>query len=146
MNADQYSLAKSILRKYVRFGHEKNGGPVHIVVAASMDGMVELNDMGGWFAPHLFVIADDIGGIPPNPSAAVLDDPQKIIESLRDALRWCARNDATPIYRHHAMRAYDMKTPAETGATGTRWLTPREIARAELKEPNLATAAEALGE
>ncbi len=48
----------------VRFAHERNGGPVHRVVSVMHDGMVELHDMGGYFAPHLFAIADDIGGMP----------------------------------------------------------------------------------
>jgi hypothetical protein len=48
----------------VRFAHERNGGPVHRIVSVMRDGMVELHDMGGYFAPHLFAIADDIGGMP----------------------------------------------------------------------------------
>lgn len=51
----------------VRFAHERDGGPVHRVVSVMHDGMVELHDIGGYFAPHLFAIADDIGGIPPSP-------------------------------------------------------------------------------
>ena len=50
----------------VRFAHERNGGPVHRVVSVMQDGMIEIHDMGGYFAPHLFVIADDIGDIPPS--------------------------------------------------------------------------------
>ena len=50
----------------VRFNHEKNGGPVRRVVSVMADGMIEVHDMGGYFAPHLFVVADDIGDIPPN--------------------------------------------------------------------------------
>lgn len=48
----------------VRFAHEQNGGPVHRVVSVMDDGMVEVHDIGGYFAPHLFVAADDIAGIP----------------------------------------------------------------------------------
>lgn len=44
----------------VRFYHERQGGPVHRVAFVSSDGMVELEDMGGFFAPHLFALADDI--------------------------------------------------------------------------------------
>lgn len=51
----------------VRFGHERNGGPVHRIVSVMADGMVELHDMGGYFAPHLFAIADDVAAIPPDP-------------------------------------------------------------------------------
>lgn len=50
----------------VRFNHERDGGPVHRVFGVGVDGMIELDDMGGFFAPHLFVIADDIGDIPPS--------------------------------------------------------------------------------
>lgn len=52
----------------VRFNHERHGGPVHRVVSVMRDGMVELHDMGGYFAPHLFAVADDIGDIPPSVS------------------------------------------------------------------------------
>jgi len=48
----------------VRFANEKDGGPVHRIVSVMQDGMVELHDMGGYFAPHLFEVADDVGGIP----------------------------------------------------------------------------------
>lgn len=49
----------------VRFNHERDGGPVRRVASVAPDGMVELEDMGGFFAPHLFEIADDIADIPP---------------------------------------------------------------------------------
>ncbi|MCK9994271.1 MAG: hypothetical protein Dbin4_02791 [Alphaproteobacteria bacterium] len=49
----------------VRFCSEKNGGPVHRVADVAPGGMVELEDMVGHFAPHLFDFADDIGDIPP---------------------------------------------------------------------------------
>lgn len=51
----------------VRFNHEQNGGPVHRIASVMSDGMVELHDMGGYFAPHLFALADDIADIPPSP-------------------------------------------------------------------------------
>lgn len=50
----------------VRFYSERNGGPVHRVVSVMSDGMIEIHDMGGYFAPHLFEVADDVGGIPPS--------------------------------------------------------------------------------
>jgi hypothetical protein len=50
----------------VRFNHEKDGGPVHRIVSVMSDGMVEIHDIGGYFAPHLFAVADDIGDIPPS--------------------------------------------------------------------------------
>jgi len=46
----------------VRFVNEQDGGPVHRIVRAFYDGMIELHDMAGFFASHLFVLADDIGG------------------------------------------------------------------------------------
>ena len=49
------------LGSLVRFNHEKHGGPVHRVVSVMSDGMIEINDIGGYFAPHLFVVADDMG-------------------------------------------------------------------------------------
>ena len=49
----------------VRFNHERDGGPVHRVVSIDTDGMVELHDMDGFFAPHLFEVAADIADIPP---------------------------------------------------------------------------------
>lgn len=50
----------------VRFANEHDGGPVHRVVSVMLDGMIELHDMGGYFAPHLFAVADDIGDMPPS--------------------------------------------------------------------------------
>jgi hypothetical protein len=64
MNENGLSLGIGAL---VRFAHERNGGPVHRVVALASDGMVELHDMGGWFAQHHFAVADDIGGIQEKP-------------------------------------------------------------------------------
>jgi hypothetical protein len=55
----------------VRFAHERDGGPVHKIVSVMPDGMVEINDMGGYFAPHLFEVADDIGGIPLDPDPPI---------------------------------------------------------------------------
>lgn len=69
MSAADYVLAKSLLQKRVRFNDQINGGPVHIVTAATLDGMIELHDMGGQFSPTLFTIADDIGDIPPSPES-----------------------------------------------------------------------------
>ena len=58
------SDAQLKLGTLVRFNHQREGGPVHRIVSVMRDGMVELHDMGGYFAPHLFAVADDIGGIP----------------------------------------------------------------------------------
>lgn len=48
----------------VRFANEKDGGPVHRVVSVMSDSLIELHDYGGYFAPHLFVEADDVADIP----------------------------------------------------------------------------------
>lgn len=55
----------------VRWANEQDGGPVHRVTRAFYDGMIELHDMTGFFANHLFVLADDIGGIPLDDHAIV---------------------------------------------------------------------------
>lgn len=47
-----------IIGTLVRFNHERNGGPVHRVINRDGDGMVELHDMTGWFAPHLFLVVE----------------------------------------------------------------------------------------
>jgi hypothetical protein len=64
----------------VRFAHEKNGGPVHRIVSVMADGMVELDDLGGYFAPHLLVAADDIADIPPSPAPIASITPALLIE------------------------------------------------------------------
>lgn len=66
MAADQKAMGESLRDTLVRFGHERNGGPVYSVMHVAVDGMIELNGMAGQFAPHLFVVADDIGGVPPS--------------------------------------------------------------------------------
>jgi hypothetical protein len=45
---------------WVRFNHQPNG-PYHMVVVATARGMIELFDMEGEFAPHLFVPAPPPG-------------------------------------------------------------------------------------
>jgi hypothetical protein len=72
----------------VRFAHQRDGGPVHRVVSVMRDGMVELHDMGGYFAPHLFAVADDVGGIPPSvPRELVtLEGEDIVIRITPDAL------------------------------------------------------------
>lgn len=80
------------LGSFVRFGQERNGGPVHRVVAIAADGMIRFHDMGGWFAPHLFVIADDIAAIPPDP-------PLSEIVRLRAAVAYCRMRLKRDAYR-----------------------------------------------
>lgn len=48
----------------VRFCNEGDGAPVHRVASVMQDGMIELHDMGGYFAAGLFTLADDIADIP----------------------------------------------------------------------------------
>ena len=76
----------------VRFAHERNGGPVHRVVSVMHDGMVELHDMGGYFAPHLFAVADDVAAIPPDP-------PLSEIVRLRAAVAYCRMRLKRDAYR-----------------------------------------------
>ena len=54
-------------------------------------------------------------------------------ERLRAALENIIRNDRSREYEHHEKRPWDGKKPSEVGV-GTRWLTPREIAKDALKE------------
>lgn len=65
------------------------------------------------------------------------------VERLKGALRLMARCDRSKPYEHHEPRHFDNRLPRDAG--GTVWLTPREIARNFLREPNLATFAEARG-
>lgn len=55
---EQLSLAESLRGKLVRFNHEKETDLPHRVAAVA-NGMIDLDDLGGWFAPHLFKIAGD---------------------------------------------------------------------------------------
>ena len=75
----EIDVARSLVGKDVRFAHEQSAGPLHRVVLASADGMVELRDMGGLFAPHLFVVVEKEVTRPPNVDVAPpLDDlPRK---------------------------------------------------------------------
>lgn len=73
----------------VRFNHEQDGGPVHRIVSVMSDGMVEIHDIGGYFAPHLFAAADDVADIPPKLGGGMKLDPesrQKAIEAVSLAL------------------------------------------------------------
>lgn len=73
----------------------------------------------------------------------LLAECQAVIDMLSDALRDAARNDNTA-YDHHQPRRWDGRPPDIDG--GTIWLTPREIARYALGEPELATTAELIRE
>ena len=76
----------------VRFNHERDGGPVHRIVSVMRDGMVELHDMGGYFAPHLFAVADDVVAIPQDPSLSE-------IVRLRAAVAYCRMRLKRDAYR-----------------------------------------------
>lgn len=73
----------------VRFNHERDGGPVHRVVSIMADGMIELHDMEGYFAPHLFVIADDVAAIPADltPMQRALDAEAQVADLAREVER-----------------------------------------------------------
>ena len=64
----------------VRFNDEQDGGPVHRVTSVMLDGMIEIHDMSGYFAPHLFVTANDVGGIPPKSRALPVFTKETLIE------------------------------------------------------------------
>lgn len=78
----------------VRFANKQEGGPVHRVVSVMHDGMVELHDMGGYFAPHLFAVADDIGDIPPSAQRELvsLEGEDIVIRITPDALKFASEN------------------------------------------------------
>jgi hypothetical protein len=101
--------AEDGLRQFqlVRFNHEQNGGPVHRIMSVMRDGMVKLHDMGGYFAPHLFVVADDIGDIPPSPAspddAAALAEARAEVERLKlDVAHWreCATSHMSQAFKN----------------------------------------------
>lgn len=50
---DQKDAGLSLIGKDVHFAHDV-GGAVHHVTSCGFDGMVALNTLPGWFAPHLF--------------------------------------------------------------------------------------------
>lgn len=58
MTADQKALAESLRGKLVRFRHqEKLYG---YVTKVTRDAMVEIDDHGGFFAPHLFEVVEQV--------------------------------------------------------------------------------------
>jgi hypothetical protein len=101
----------------VRFNHERDGGPVHKVVSVMADGMIEIHDMGGYFASHLFAIADDVAAIPPDMKTAEEDiskldyvlDVLGIADSDRDPAdcvkEWIVRAEAAESRATAAERA-----------------------------------------
>lgn len=86
----------------MRFGHQANGGPVHRIVRVDADGMVELHDMGGFFAPHLFALVDDIGDIPPSVQMPLSDvnDLDAVVRELG-----IEDSDTTPAEAVRALKA-----------------------------------------
>lgn len=103
----------------VRFNHERNGGPVHRVASVARDGMIELEDMGGFFAPHLFEPANDIADIPPT------------IPNRRDFLVMELRGLALRMKgRVEAIEDRDGKDGAVTGrGVGIGYLLARDLAK-----------------
>ena len=69
------------------------------------------------------------------------------VDELERALRAAARNDKSH-YDHHEPRPFDGMKPMSDSMPperrGSIWLTPREIARRVLREPELATLEESL--
>ena len=63
------------------------------------------------------------------------------IDALETVLRNAARNDKT-VYKHHEARPWNGEKPGVSD--GTIWLTPAEMARVVLGEPDLATARDVL--
>ena len=63
------------------------------------------------------------------------------IDALETVLRNAARNDKT-VYKHHEARPWNGEKPGVSD--GTIWLTPAEMARAILDDPDLATARDVL--
>jgi len=51
---EQLALGRSLRGKFVRFHHESKTSQGHLVVGIAQDGMIELADMSGLFAPSLF--------------------------------------------------------------------------------------------
>jgi hypothetical protein len=54
---ERKKLAITLLGKILRFHHQPEG-PFHQVRTMSWNGMVELHDMSGEFAPHLFAVVE----------------------------------------------------------------------------------------
>ena len=74
-------------------------------------------------------------------------DAEARVGELERALRAAARNDKSH-YDHHEPRPFDGMKPMDdrlpSEQRGSIWLTPREIARRALREPDLATLEESL--
>jgi hypothetical protein len=58
LTKDQKALAESLRGKLVRFRHQAR--PYGYVTKVTQDAMVEIDNKGGFFAPHLFVVVDQI--------------------------------------------------------------------------------------
>lgn len=52
----QVALGKSLMGKTLRFRHMTE--PWGTVSQVMRDGMIEFDDKGGYFAPHLFAVVD----------------------------------------------------------------------------------------
>jgi hypothetical protein len=56
---DQRAAAFKLLGNLVRFAHQPEG-PYYLCVSANKDGMVEVLGLSGVFAPHLFVVVEEL--------------------------------------------------------------------------------------
>jgi hypothetical protein len=54
--SDRHRAARAILGKLVRFRHTPDSGPGYHVLTVDADGRVELETLGGYFAPESFVV------------------------------------------------------------------------------------------
>ena len=56
---EQRAAGFKLLGNLVRFAHQ-SGGPYYLVVSIDKNGMVEVLGMTGLFAPHLFVLVEEL--------------------------------------------------------------------------------------
>lgn len=57
-SAETKALAESLKGKLVRFRHQEQ--PYGYVTKVTRDAMVEIDGKGGFFAPHLFVVVEQV--------------------------------------------------------------------------------------
>lgn len=58
MMEERLRLARSLRGKFVRFDHESKVSRGYLVTHVTEDGMIELRELAGQFAPHLFERVD----------------------------------------------------------------------------------------
>jgi hypothetical protein len=90
----------------VKFKHQQGLPETHLVVFVTAEGMVELDDMAGQFASHLFVVADD----------PATDDEDPRPQFLRDKT---AARDAKPSLLEEAEARQDAGANGAADTTAT---------------------------